>query len=400
MPCPRGAEDEGDRMSETTARPERDATIRVCPVRGETMRREFLDLARRLYRDDPHWVPPLEDNIRELLGFRPHPFHDTADLEPFLAYRDGVPCGRIAAIVNHAHNLRHRDRRGFVGFFESENDPAVAAALFDRAREWLADRDVRRVRGPMNPSMNYETGLLIDGFDGMPVFMMTYNPPYYPKLWEDYGFRTAKNLLAFLGNGDTLPRAAARIAPLAEGVLRRMHATVRRIDRGRFKREVRMFLDLYNRSMDALWAFLPLSSAEVEHIARSLEHLVVPELGVVIEIDGKPVGCMLGMLDYNPRIREIDGKLWPFGFLKLLSNRDRIRRLRLLSINVAPEYQTHGLGVVLLHEMLRIAAERKIEACEFSWVLEDNHLAVRGLRNGGAHIYRRYRVYDYGPTED
>lgn len=376
-------------MTETTVR----------PVRGAAMQRDFLQLAWDLYRDDPNWVPPLEDNIRELVGFRPHPFYNAADGQAFVAYQDDRPVGRILAVVNHAHNERYRERRGFVGFYECVDDSAASAALFDRARQWLDDRGARKVRGPMNPSMNYECGLLTEGYDSPPVFMMTYNPPYYARLWEEYGFRKTKDLYAYLGRKEFIPKSLERLTPLVEACQERMSAVVRHMDPARFPQEVRMFLDLYNKAMGDLWGFVPLSRSEVEAIAKSMEYLVVPQLGVVVEVEGRPVGCMLAMLDYNPRVKEIGGRLWPFGFLKLLRDKSEIKQVRLLSINVLPEYQSWGLGVVLLHDMLKIAQNYDVQTCEFSWVLEDNRLAVRGLEKGGALLYKKYRIYDYGPTE-
>lgn len=374
--------------------------VRVERVRTSRQQREFIDLPWRLYHGDPNWIPPIIDNIRELCGFRPHPFYDRAECDAFVAYRGEQPVGRVLAIVNHAHNERYRERRGFFGFFESENDGEIATALFDRAREWLADRNIRKVRGPTNPSLNYECGLLIDGFDRPPVFMMTYNPPYYLKLIEDYGFTKIRDLLAYVGFRNIVCSAYERLQPVIQMASERLKCHIRHMDTKRFLAEQELFLDLYNKSMVALWGFVPLSVAELRHIAKSLQFLAVPELGIFAEADGKTVGTMLGMLDYNPRIKQIDGRLWPFGFIKLLSNRNAIKAVRVLSINVLPEYHRYGVGVLLLGEMLRLANDYDTEMCEFSWILEDNRLARRGLEKGGATVYKTYRMFDYAPMED
>jgi hypothetical protein len=154
--------------------------IVVTPVATRRQRKQFLELPWRLYARDPNWVPPLRMNQKEMVGFKPHPFYNDAKGRAFLATRSGEPCGRVMAIVNHAHNRRHEERRGFFGFFESENDPQIATGLFDAACDWLRAEGMTAVRGPANPSLNYECGLLVEGFDSPPTFMMTYNPPSTP----------------------------------------------------------------------------------------------------------------------------------------------------------------------------------------------------------------------------
>ena len=169
----------------------------VQPVRSRGQRKQFLNYPWTLYRDDPNWIPPLRVDQKERVNYKQNPFYDNAEIETFLAYRDGQVCGRIAAIVNHAHIQCHKEQLGFFGFFESIDDQNVATALFDAARAWLAERDIHVMRGPANPSLNHECGLLVEGFDTPPYFMMTYNPPYYASLIENYGFQKAQDLLAF-----------------------------------------------------------------------------------------------------------------------------------------------------------------------------------------------------------
>ena len=176
----------------------------VKAVQSRREKSQFLELPWRLHRDDPNWIPPMRFLQKELVGFKPHPFYDDAESQAFLAFRDGEPCGRILAIVNHAHNRRYNDQLGFFGFFESIDDPPTAAGLFDAARAWLAEKNLLTIRGPVNPSLNYECGMLIDGFDSPPTIMMTYNPSYYPRLLDEYGFRKSQDLYAFSGNIDML----------------------------------------------------------------------------------------------------------------------------------------------------------------------------------------------------
>lgn len=366
----------------------------VSPVRTRTERRQFLDLAWRLYESDPLWIPPLRHNQRQLLGYARHPFHAVADVQTFLARRDGQVCGRIAAILNHAHNKHYQEERGFFGYFESIDDQAVADALFNAVRGWLAERNITLLRGPFNPSVNYESGLLVDGFDSSPTFMMTYNPPFYERLLETYGFRKTHDLYAYVGHVDQLPETERRLGPLADQAAARSNAIVRPLNASRFKEEVRGFLDIYNQSLMSMWGFVPMSEDELKHMAASLRHLLVPELTLLAIAEGKLAGAILGLPDYNPRIKQIDGRLFPFGFMRLLSRKRDVKRIRVVSINVLPEYQRWGLGLVLMRGLVPKCMEMGVEEAEFSWVAEDNDLARMGLEKGGAKIAKTYRVFD------
>ena len=369
----------------------------VKPVGSWFDRQKFINYAWSLYAGDPNWMPPLRINQRELLGYSRHPFHDCAEVQTFLARRNGEVCGRIAAIINHEHNRVFQEQRGFFGFFESVNDQQVANALFDAARDWLLSRGMKQIRGPANPSMNYECGLLIEGFDSPPTFMMTYNPPYYADLIENYGFRKMHDLLAFIGYREQLPKVESQLGSLATQAQERCNAVIRPLNTRRFMQDVELFLDLYNRSLVAMWGFVPLPAAELRMLAKSLKHLLVPELTLIAEVDGQGVGAVIGLPDYNPRIRDINGRLFPFGFIHLLKNRKGMKRIRVLSINVVPEYQRWGLGLVLMRSLVPKALEIGIEEAEFSWVSEDNTMAVLGLEKGGAQRYKTYRMYDYDP---
>ena len=376
------------------------AALQVVPVDSRRLRKQFFNLPWTLYEGDQFWVPPIRIVQKELLGFRRHPFHDDAEMQNFLALRDGQPVGRISAIVNHAHNRWYKEQRGFFGFFESIDDEEVSGRLFDAAREWFAGQGIEAIRGPVNPSLNYEVGLLIEGFDDTPWFMMTYNKPYYGRLIESYGFRKAQDMFAFWGHVSMLEEVTNRLYNASRSVLERMNLNCRPMNRKKFDEEIRTFLDIYNKSLVNTWGFVPMSDGEVKKQAAGMKQMIVPELTTVGEIDGKAVGTMFGLLDYNPRIKEIDGKLFPFGFMKLLGNKRGIKRVRLISTNVLPEYQSWGIGLALVGRLVPDALAWGIEEAEFSWVLESNGLSYKTLKKGGAKVSKQYRVYDYGPKDE
>jgi GNAT superfamily N-acetyltransferase len=366
----------------------------VIPVASRREKKDFLAFPWSLYRDDPNWIPPLLANIKGLLGYGSHPFYETNEVQTFLACRAGKVCGRIAAIHNQGHIDRYAEQRGFFGFFECIDDQEVADGLFDAVSQWHAQRDIDCLRGPTNPSLNHELGLLIDGFDSPPTFMMTYNPPYYARLIEQYGFHKAQDLYSYWGHVEMLPKIEERLAPITEQIIERYDVKLRTLDTSRFLEDVEMFLGIYNRSLGNTWGFVPMSGAELRHLARELRRLIVPELAVLAEIDGKVIGAVFGLPDFNPRIKKINGRLFPFGFLHLLRNKQRIKKIRMISTNVLPEYQRMGIGLVLLSGLVPLVLKWGVQEAEFSWVLESNSLSRGSLEKGGAKIDKTYRLYD------
>jgi GNAT superfamily N-acetyltransferase len=367
-------------------------------VKQATTRREkrqFLTFPWTLYRDDPNWIPPLRGNQRELVNYTRHPFYEVNQVQTFLAYRGPTVCGRIAAILNQGHNERYGERRGFFGFFECRDDQQAAHALLDAVRDWFAERDVHCLRGPTNPSLNYELGMLVEGFDSPATFMMTYNPPYYPRLIESYGFRKAQDLYAFWGGLDMLPQIRDKLGPISEKIIEHLGLTLRPLSKSNFRKDVEMFLSIYNRSLANTWGFVPMSPGEMRHMAGGLQNLIVPELTMIAETKGEMVGAVFGLPDYNPRIKLIDGRLFPFGFIRLLWNRKAIKRVRLISTNVVPEYQRMGVGLALMAALAPQGLKWGLQEAEFSWVLESNSLSRGSLEKGGAKLTKTYRLYDW-----
>jgi GNAT superfamily N-acetyltransferase len=332
---------------------------------------------------------------QELVGFAGrHPFYERNRVQAFLALRDGEVCGRIAGILNLVHNEVRNERRGFFGFFECVDDQEVASGLFDAVSRWLAVQDIHRLRGPANPGVNYVWGTLIEGFDSPPTFMMAYNPPYYQRLIEGYGFRKAQDLYAYWGDIGMLPSVVTKYGAVTDQIAERFKIRVRELDTKHFKHDVRNFLDIYNRSMVNHWGFSPMSEAELDAMARVLRYLLIPELVVGAEIDGRLVGIILALPDYNPRIKQIGGRLLPFGFLRLLWGKRKLKRIRILAANVLPECQLMGVAVVLLKAIAPKALEYGVQEAEFSWVAESNSLSRGSLEKGGAKRIKTYRVYD------
>jgi len=370
------------------------SVYQVSRVENKRQQREFMELIWRLYKGDPNWIPPIRFNQEELVGFRPHPFYENAKCRAFIAEKDGKVVGRIVAIVNHGHNKRYNEKRGFYGFFDCIDDQDAANALFTEACRYLKSEGMDDVRGPCNPSLNYEIGNLVEGFDTPPTFMMTYNWPYYEKLIKGFGFEKVQDLYAFEGKFEMLKNIDPKLKFVIDEVKRRFNVTLRPASRRKFRDEVRLFFKIYNEALQGTWGFVPLSDAECQGLGNSLKMLVDPAITSIVEVDGRPVGVCMGLPDYNPLIKKINGKLFPFGFLTLLFGRRKIKKIRLMSTNVIPEYQRWGLGLVVLERMLPDCLARGIVEAEFSWVLESNHLSRGSLERAGTKRIKTYRLYD------
>ena len=375
--------------------------IRIVQPISRADKKRLLAFPWDIYKDDPYWVPTLLSEEKGLLGITKDPFYDKNSIQPFLALKDNRVVGRIAAILNTGHLERYHDGVGFFGFFESIDDQEVADALFSAVNSWLRERGIKTIKGPMNPSMNHTVGLLVDGFDSSPFFMMTYNPRYYEKLVTNAGFVKSQDLFSFWGKVEMLPKIRERYLHTAEMIEERCRVKIRHMDTKHFAKDCELFLDLYNRSLTNTWGFVPMSEREVKKMASSLKYLMIPELALLAEIDGRPVGVTFCLPYYNPRIRAIKGKLFPFGFWKLLHNKEKaIERIRIISTNVLPEYQMTGLGLVLLNALVPKALECGVREAEFSWVLESNQYSRGSLEKGGAICNKVYRVYDRPVTDD
>ena len=369
----------------------------VQPVVTALQRALFLELPWKLYHDDPLWMPPLRRSQRELAGFASHPFYDDAESQAFLAFRGKKVVGRVSAIVNHAHNRVYQEDRGFFGFFEAENDPAVAAALLDAARQWLSARGIRTLRGPMSPSFNYEMGCLVEGFHRPPTFLMPYNAAWYGPLLEGYGMRKVQDLFAYWGPTSMVTTLDEKIVRVAEAATERLKIKFRHLDPRRFDSDVRTFLHIHNEANRGHWGFLPLSEGEIRHLSRSLRYLIEPRFTAIAEVEGRPIGVMFGILDYNPRISHFDGRLFPFGFLGLMLGRRKLKGLRIISALVLPEFQLWGVAIALIHFLRPHILSWGIRDVECSWVAESNPLSTDTLERFGMTRDRTYRIYDYGP---
>ena len=372
--------------------------IHIEPVKTKRELKDFILFPFRLYRSDPLWVPPL---IGERINhYDPHhnPFFEHAEMQMFRAVRDGETVGTIAAIDDRLHPQVWNESVGFFGLFEVIDDHEVAERLFAAAREWLAARGREVMRGPMNLNINDEVGLLIDGWDGTPVVMMTYNPRYYQPLLEDCGFEKAKDLnaykvdlVSFGPNLENLPERVSRVAAIARD---RYHVQIREVDLSHLEEELELLKPIHREAWSENWGALPMSDAEFSYLAKNLRPVIDPELSYLAFMDGRPVGCFVTLPDYCQVAHHLNGRLFPFGWAKFLWYQRKITGIRVLIMGVLKEHRLKGIEALFYQEACRVAIRKGYQWAEMSWILEDNYKVSRGIEMMGAKRYRTYRIYD------
>ncbi len=373
-------------------------TLSVVRVEGGRDLRRFIDVPWKIYPalQESHWIPPLRIMVKDLLDTRKNPFFLNADRALFLALRDGRPVGRIAAIENRAHNRHHGDRVGFFGFFESEDNPATAAALLDAAAGWLGARGLDHMRGPVNPSTNHEIGLLVRGFRWDPFFLTPWTPRYYQGLLEAWGLEKEKDVLAYF-----LPADAERF-PLPEGVFRAADRALKQedlvfrdLDLSALGDEAEECRVIYNESWDGNWGFVPMSREEFAYMAKELKPLLVPQFNFLAEVKGEAAGFAVVIPDFNQIFKRIpSGRLLPTGLFKLLLLKGRLRTGRIILMGIRPRFRrSRSLFPLFAAELMRRARSYGALGAEASWVLEDNEELNRPMRAMGAKVSKVWRIY-------
>jgi len=366
--------------------------VTIHRVEGKRDLKRFIKFPWKIYENEPMWVPPLLMDRRKIVDTVHNPFYRHADLALFLASRDGELVGRIGAIMNYAHNQTHGENVGFYGFFESINDQEVANSLFDAAREWLKSKGATAMRGPANPSVNDDWGLLIEGFEYPPVIMMPYNPRYYIDLTEGYGLRKIKDLYAYHLSKDRV--ISDKLVRVAEAVKQREGLHFRTINMRDFDNEVNRIKEIYNRAWAKNWGAVAMTDEEFYYLAEDLKKIVIPELVIIAESKGKPIGFALSIPDLNMALKyNKKGRLIP-GMIKLLLHKKEITWLRIIVLGVIPEYQRGGAASVLFYETARRGIELGYADAEAGWVLEDNLMMNRSAELLNAELYKKYRLYE------
>jgi GNAT superfamily N-acetyltransferase len=365
--------------------------LTVEPERGRADRRAFLDFPYRLYRGHPVWVPPLRMADGALMDRKKNPFFRHGDAAHFLARRDGRVVGRIAAIENPRHNEFHADRLGFFGWFDVEPDPEAATALVSAARDWTSARGLTAMRGPYNYTSNDVCGVLVDGFERRPALQMPWNREDYDALLRGAGLAPVKDLLAYNVPARTPPERFTRIAKRS---LERSGIVLRPLRKSAWNEEIRTIHDLYDRSWERNWGYVPMTREEFDHAAKDLKMIVDPATFLIAEREGKPVGFIGALPDINQALVGLDGRLFPFGLFRLLWRRHKITHARIMLLGLLPEARGKGVDAAFFVATIEAGiAAGYTEGGEASWILEDNARMRGDLEAVGATLTKRYRLY-------
>ncbi len=369
----------------------------VQPVRTLADRDRFIDFQLEVYADDSNYVRPIIVERRDFIDPKKNPLLSHAELELFLAFRQGEVVGRIAAVNDPNYNQFHNTETGFFGLFESIDDARVAGALFDAASQWVRAKGMKQIMGPVNLSFNHDCGILIDGFDYPQTMMMAYNPRYYPALLDANGMTKAKDLWSFeLSTSIAPPEKVVRVA---ERVREQDGVRVRPLNMKDLREEIRRLKSIYNAMLERSWGWVPMSEEEFDFIAARLRPLVQirPELCLIAEVKNEPVAFSLTLPDSNMALKPANGHLTtfglPIGLAKMYWAARSIDRLRVLLFGIKPGYRRRGLDAILYLDTLRAARALGYGWGEIGWASEDNTLMIRAIEAMGARRYKTYRIY-------
>ncbi|HEU4367986.1 MAG TPA: N-acetyltransferase [Methylomirabilota bacterium] len=368
--------------------------LRLAPAERGRARADFLRVPWALYADDPAWVPPLLLERRLQLSRR-RPYFAHARAAFWVAYRGTRAVGRISAQVDRLHLERHQDGAGFFGLLEAEDDAEVFAALLSRAEAWVRDQGLSRVRGPFDLSINEECGLLVDGFGTPPMIMMRHGRPYYAARLEACHYRPVKDLLAYRLT------AEAQMAPVMRAAVARLEdVRVRPLRRSRLREDLGILRDIFEDAWADNWGFVPFTAAEFEELGWVLRFVVDDDFVQIAEVAGAPAAMLVLLPNVNELIRDLDGRLLPLGWARLLARlmRRRPRTGRVALMGVRKRYQRTPLGLglacLVIDTVRRAGLAVGLEEVELSWILEDNLGVRRILEALGGDPYKRYRIYD------
>ncbi|GAB1372329.1 GNAT family N-acetyltransferase [Candidatus Kapaibacterium sp.] len=368
----------------------------IVPVESKSQLKRFVKSQWNFYKGDKNFVPPLIYDRMKLLNTEKNPFYKHSEIKLWTAEQNGEIIGRIAAITNENHNLTHGDKIGFFGFFESINNQEVANKLIETASEWLKSKGKDAIRGPVNPSMNDECAMLIDGFDDPPRILMTYNPRYYPTLMDNAGMQKSKDLFAYkLEFHKYITEKMKRLQGL---IKERYQVTIRDInfkDKEQFRKDVETLKDIYNKAWELNWGFVKMTNEEFDFLAADLKPIANPKVAFIVEVKGKPAGFHLGLPDLNQVLIHNKGGGMVGAALNLLTKKKNINIMRIIVLGLLPEFRGTGVDAVVYYESGMRAHELGMDTGEASWILEDNEMMNRGLTTTmSGEVYKKYRIYE------
>lgn len=371
------------------------ADVTVTPVTSAADKKAFILFQYEIYKNEPHFVPPLVMERELVLDPKKNPWFQFGTMQLYLARRGGKVVGRIAAIDDPRYNEFHGTRVGWFGFFECIDDAGVAKALFDAAELWVKGRGHSEILGPASPSSNNEWGFLLEGFEHDPAILMPWTPKYYLSLAEAGGYTKSKDLFAW--RIDITGEIPPKIARVAEKVKEREGIVMRPANMKEWDREVRIIKDIYNSAWEKNWGFVPMTDAEFDQLGKDLKMILNTDLVLFAEVNKEPVAFCITVPDANQAIKKANGRLTtfglPIGLVKMMLELKRIKNGRLIALGIKKEFRKRGLDSVLMKETFDVGKRLGWTGGEIGWTLEDNDMVNRPIELFGSKLYKKYRVY-------
>jgi len=367
--------------------------MKIQPVTSNKELNAFISLPYRIYRHHPDWVPPLRSEIKAQFNKQKNPFLEHCDYQLFLLMENRQVIGRIAAFIDSVANDYWGEPIGLFGYYECPQDLRASTLLLDSAHDWLAARGMRAMRGPWS-FVSQEWGAVVEGFQPQPVIMAPFNPPFYIDHFEAYGFHKIKDLLVYEIDARKGYQIPERILKLTDLVAARYGVTTRPLDMNHYDRDVATFLELSNDSLADNWGYAPVTPAEAAAMANDLKSILHAKAVIFAEdSDGRAIGFGVALPDVNQLLKKLNGRLLPFGWLKLLTGLPKLTHYRMFALGVIPEY--HGKAIdSLIYRALYESIFSPGLRMEINYVLENNGPMNNAILKLGAEPLRRYRIYE------
>lgn len=368
--------------------------IHISEVKSRDQENEFIKLPWKIYKDDKFWVPPLISEFRKTVRGENNSLKEAGPYTLILAYRDGEVCGRLCIGINELLNNAKSYKEGYLSLFECVNDFNVAKAMFDYGAKWMKDRGMERMIGPLSvPDGDDNRGLLMDNFQDPPMIMNVYNPEYYNKLFEDYGFYKYWDCYAY--SYDITRETNERFHRVSSYAMKKYNFKVDILNLKNIEKDMEDIKKIIELAMPEDWEdFIPPSDDEIRIIANNLVPVADPELICIARTnEGKPIGFNIALPDYNQAIKHMGGRLFPFGFLKFLYYKRKINRVRLFVLFVVPEFRKKGVAGAIYLKVLEAAKRKGYTFGEGSTIWEYNTIMQRDAESVGGKIYKTYRIY-------
>jgi len=364
----------------------------IKPVVTKSDLRKFIDFPYQFHRNTPNWIPPLRLDQKHVFDPRKNSVLNHCEYQPLLLYENDSIVGRIVVYVNHVANEYWGEKIGFFGHYECIDSQQAAEMLLGTAEDWLRDRGMEIMRGPWN-FVSQDIGFIYEGFEIPPIILSSYNPPYYNEQVTKYGMHKAKDLLVYSCDTSRGYKIPERFLKFTDKIAERYGVTVRPINMKNLVEDARIIVRLTNESIGNNWGFYPVDQAEAEQLAADLKMIVHPEVVLIAEVKGEPIGYIITLPDINDILKNMNGRLFPFGIFKLLRGIKKLNRYRIWALGLLEPYQKKGISVLMFRRLNDILSHKNVYV-EANWVLEDNALMNNALVQLQFDLVKKYRIYE------